>query len=176
MKSEAVKDLEKIFLNRQVSDKSEGKKYEEYLAPITTIMNTEKTTNIKSSEIMTPLNSLNSLNGEGENYEEIKREEKRKSEDLRGYGMVENPFPEYMPAGTLIDYCNLFAISKYWQKFEGSFSKGNKDGPGTIFLTNGHIFSGTFKDDLANGKGAVFIDGEVMLKGIWRDNILVTKF
>ena len=70
----------------------------------------------------------------------------------------------------------MFNIGKHWQKFEGSFSEGNKNGPGTIFLTNGHLFNGVFKDDLANGKGAVYIDGQIVLKGLWKDNRLVTKY
>ena len=89
---------------------------------------------------------------------------------------MENPCPIFLEPGAALDYGNLFNVGKYWSKFEGSFRKGNKDGPGTIFLTNGHLFNGNFKEDLANGKGAVFINGEMVLKGTWHDNILLTKF
>ncbi len=51
-----------------------------------------------------------------------------------------------------------------------------KEGPGTIYLANGHLFTGFFVQDLANGKGSVFINGELALKGTWRDNLLVTEF
>lgn len=65
-------------------------------------------------------------------------------------------------------------IGKSWFKFEGCFIGGLKEGPGTIYLVNGNLFTGNFSKDLANGKGAVYENGELVLKGTWSNNILIT--
>lgn len=75
--------------------------------------------------------------------------------------------------GGKIKYDNLYNIGKFWTKFEGNFVNGCKEGPGTIYLSNGNIFTGVFDRDLANGKGAVYVDGDLVLKGAWKDNLLV---
>ena len=95
------------------------------------------------------------------------------SED-NGYGVVYNPCPDY--SNEAIDYSNLYNVGRKWTRFEGSFVKGNKDGPGNIYLSNGYLFSGMFKGDVAEGKGSVCFDGKVLLKGTWRNNKLQTSF
>ena len=106
----------------------------------------------------------------------LQEKKKIKESSTSGYGIVRNPYPHYPSPNEKIDFKNLYNIGQMWLRFEGSFKDGNKEGPGNIYLTNGHLFSGTFKKDLAEGRGGVFYQGKTLLKGIWRNNILVTKF
>jgi len=44
-------------------------------------------------------------------------------------------------------------LGEYWVKYEGDFLDDNKEGIGTLYLSNGDVFTGEFKNDLVHGKG-----------------------
>lgn len=54
------------------------------------------------------------------------------------------------------DYTNFDEINDYWIKYSGNFFEDNKEGKGTLFLSNGDLYKGDFKDDMIDGKG-IFI-------------------
>jgi hypothetical protein len=61
-------------------------------------------------------------------------------------------------------------VEEYWTKYDGEFKDDNKEGFGTLYLSNGEKFSGTFKKDFVNGPGTFFkLDGTTIY-GIWINN------
>lgn len=49
------------------------------------------------------------------------------------------------------DYRNFELLGERWIRFEGDFKSDNKDGIGTLYLSNDEKFIGKFKDDFIHG-------------------------
>eukprot|EP01017_Pseudomicrothorax_dubius_P015173 TRINITY_DN1759_c0_g1_i4.p1 TRINITY_DN1759_c0_g1~~TRINITY_DN1759_c0_g1_i4.p1 ORF type:complete len:227 (+),score=58.37 TRINITY_DN1759_c0_g1_i4:103-783(+) len=88
-----------------------------------------------------------------------------------GKGVVYNEVP--VPMNAPFRYENFDTLGDYWLKYEGEFYEDNKEGLGTLFLTNNECFTGEFRNDVADGKGTFHrIDGTVAV-GEWRNNQLI---
>lgn len=59
-----------------------------------------------------------------------------------------------------------------WQRYEGKFEKGMRDGFGILFFINGDHYMGNFKEGLFKGQGTYTCPGEYSLVGKWDNNIL----
>ncbi|CAD8101391.1 unnamed protein product [Paramecium primaurelia] len=94
------------------------------------------------------------------------------SEDqFHGFGTLYNEHPQY--SEECFDYRDFDNVEDYWTKYSGSFKMDNKEGQGSLHLTNGERFVGCFERDLINGKGVFYrMDGK-MMEGRWVDNKLV---
>eukprot|EP01017_Pseudomicrothorax_dubius_P040946 TRINITY_DN649_c0_g2_i1.p1 TRINITY_DN649_c0_g2~~TRINITY_DN649_c0_g2_i1.p1 ORF type:complete len:1064 (+),score=305.53 TRINITY_DN649_c0_g2_i1:140-3331(+) len=91
-----------------------------------------------------------------------------------GKGIVFNELPVALNGP--FRYENFDLLGDFWYKYEGEFVEDNKEGQGTLFLTNNEIFSGEFRNDAADGCGAFQrMDGTVV-NGEWRSNKLVRQF
>ncbi|CAD8212821.1 unnamed protein product [Paramecium octaurelia] len=94
------------------------------------------------------------------------------SEDqFHGFGTLYNEHPQLSEEG--FDYRDFDNVEDYWMKYSGNFKLDNKEGQGSLHLTNGERFVGSFERDLINGKGVFYrMDGK-MMEGRWVDNKLV---
>lgn len=93
-----------------------------------------------------------------------------RSGKYHGFGTLYNRAPQTLtnPSG----YKDLETVSEYWYKYEGEFLEGERDGFGTIYLTNSEKFSGCFKRNRAEGYGTYYKKGGQVINGIWADNKL----
>ena len=84
----------------------------------------------------------------------------------------ESPCPLYED----FDFNDFDNIDEFWIKYEGTFSDDNKEGKGTLFLTNGENFMGNFKNDAINGNGVYYgKDGRIIIEGFWINNKLISN-
>ena len=70
-----------------------------------------------------------------------------------GHGILFNPLnkeerEEQSESGP---YTDLNEVCDNWEKYEGSFKNDEKNGVGTLFISNGDVFFGQFEDDMASG-------------------------
>lgn len=73
------------------------------------------------------------------------------------------------------NYTDFDNVDEYWTHYEGQFKDDNKEGVGTLFLTNGEKFVGNFYKDYVNGPGTFYnLYGEA-IQGYWEDNKLVQQ-
>lgn len=71
-----------------------------------------------------------------------------------GFGILYNENPaELRQPYNFSDFDN---VDEYWTKYEGNFRDDNKEGHGTLFLSNGEKFIGTFDKDFVNGPGTYY--------------------
>lgn len=68
------------------------------------------------------------------------------------------------------DYTDFDHINDYWVKYEGKFQDDNKEGFGTLYLTNGDIFQGNFEQDAVNGPGTYIKKNGQRIDGFWHNN------
>lgn len=64
-------------------------------------------------------------------------------------------------------------IFSFWIKYSGNFDQDNKEGQGTLYLTNGERFVGTFQKDFINGAGIFYCVNGKVLDGRWSNNKLI---
>ena len=64
----------------------------------------------------------------------------------------ENPVQLNQP----FDYEDFDLIDDYWTKYDGEFLEDNKEGFGTLYISNGEKFSGIFRQDYISGKGTYY--------------------
>lgn len=92
------------------------------------------------------------------------------SDKLHGYGVLYNEQPGYAETG--IDYRTLSNVRDAWVKYEGNFVEDEKQGEGTLFLSNGEYWRGQWMKDLPNGKGVFKTRGGDLVKGVWVMGVL----
>lgn len=66
-----------------------------------------------------------------------------------GFGRLFNDEPRQLLGS--FDYKDFEQIEDYWTKYEGEFSKDDKQGKGKLYLTNGEYYEGEFQNDLVSG-------------------------
>eukprot|EP01017_Pseudomicrothorax_dubius_P014139 TRINITY_DN1653_c0_g1_i2.p1 TRINITY_DN1653_c0_g1~~TRINITY_DN1653_c0_g1_i2.p1 ORF type:complete len:503 (+),score=78.13 TRINITY_DN1653_c0_g1_i2:44-1552(+) len=72
-----------------------------------------------------------------------------------------------------VDYRNFSTLGNRWERYEGHFKRGRKDGLGTLFLTKGQMYTGEFERDQVHGFGRFILNQTMELTGEWENNILV---
>jgi len=91
---------------------------------------------------------------------------------FEGFGVLYNENPAslegYYSEG--FDYKDFNNVDEFWTKYEGEFKEDNKEGYGTLLLSNGEKFSGTFKEDFVTGPGTFFKRNGQVVNGIWYKN------
>lgn len=99
-----------------------------------------------------------------------------KNNTFDGKGIIYNLTPEELEPQK--NYSNdLNQVGNGWIKYEGKFSKGAKDGFGTLFLSNGDTFTGNFNADNVDGRGSyTFEHKKELIAGNWENNILKMSF
>jgi hypothetical protein len=99
-----------------------------------------------------------------------------KESTFHGKGIVYNLTPEEAEPGKVY-MKDLNEIENAWEKYEGKFSKGSKQGFGTLTLTNGETFTGQFESDNVHGRGSYVTEGgKKLIPGVWENNILKRTF
>ncbi|CAD8089440.1 unnamed protein product [Paramecium primaurelia] len=94
------------------------------------------------------------------------------SEDqFQGHGTLYNEHPQ--PLQESFDYRDFDNVEDYWIKYSGNFDQDNKEGQGTLYLTNGERFVGTFQKDFINGPGIFYCMNGKIMDGRWVNNKLV---
>jgi len=73
------------------------------------------------------------------------------------------------------DYTDFDMVEDHWIRYEGQFFDDNKEGFGSLFLTNSELYSGNFKNDLVNGQGTFYQKDGNAIQGMWSDNRLQRK-
>ncbi len=63
-----------------------------------------------------------------------------KDDKFNGKGTVYNEMP--LKFDLEFDYSNFDLLGEYWVKYEGDFIDDNKEGIGTLYLSNGDWFTG----------------------------------
>ncbi|EGR33677.1 protein kinase domain protein [Ichthyophthirius multifiliis] len=91
---------------------------------------------------------------------------------FEGYGILYNENPLNLDQ-QLFEYKNLDNVDEYWIKYDGQFKDDNKEGFGTLFLSNGEKFCGLFQRDNANGTGSFFCKDGNIINGKWDQNKLM---
>ncbi|KAM3146948.1 hypothetical protein pb186bvf_001102 [Paramecium bursaria] len=66
-------------------------------------------------------------------------------DQFQGYGTLYNERP--MQLEEPFDYKDFDNVEDFWIKYSGNFEVDNKEGQGTLYLTNGERFVGTFERD-----------------------------
>ncbi|CAD8165162.1 unnamed protein product [Paramecium pentaurelia] len=116
----------------------------------------------------------NKMHGEGTLYYGTGQpayEGKWNEDQFHGFGTLYNEHPQMLEES--FDYRDFDYVEDYWMKYSGNFQMDNKEGQGSLHLTNGERFVGWFERDLINGKGVFYrMDGK-MMEGRWVDNKLV---
>ena len=65
--------------------------------------------------------------------------------------------------------------SRYTVSYEGSFSKGERSGQGSVTLSDGSVMKGSFKDgDLVGNKGTMVSPEGAKVAGLWKGDLLVS--
>ena len=62
----------------------------------------------------------------------------------------------------------------FWVKYEGQFYDDNKEGQGTMFLSNGERFVGAFSKDFIEGAGLFYCKNGRVVDGKWQSNKLLS--
>eukprot|EP01017_Pseudomicrothorax_dubius_P048293 TRINITY_DN8765_c0_g2_i3.p1 TRINITY_DN8765_c0_g2~~TRINITY_DN8765_c0_g2_i3.p1 ORF type:complete len:177 (-),score=48.14 TRINITY_DN8765_c0_g2_i3:162-653(-) len=97
-----------------------------------------------------------------------------KDDKFWGKGTVYNDLPAGLP--TSFRYEDFDLLGDCWLRYEGEFVEDNKEGLGSLFLTNNERYYGEFKNDFVHGRGNFYkLDG-TMVAGEWRHNQLVCIF
>ncbi|KAL4466540.1 hypothetical protein ABPG72_010591 [Tetrahymena utriculariae] len=94
-----------------------------------------------------------------------------RNDQFNGKGTVYNESPAQIIGE--FDYKNFDNLGEYWVKYEGDFKDDNKEGIGTIYLSNGDRFTGNFNNDFVHGQGTYFRENKNPVSGIWDCNHLV---
>ncbi|CAD8122921.1 unnamed protein product [Paramecium sonneborni] len=116
----------------------------------------------------------NKMHGEGTLYYGTGQpayEGQWKEDQFQGYGTLYNEHPQLLQE--CFDYRDFDNVEDYWSKYSGNFEMDNKEGQGSLHLTNGERFVGGFQRDCVNGKGVFYSMGGKMMEGIWVENKLV---
>lgn len=74
------------------------------------------------------------------------------------------------------DYKDFKGLQRKWDRYEGSFKKGYKEGFGTLYLSNGEIFHGNFEKDRVNGEGTFIRKGGEIVIGRWKDDEMILVY
>ena len=99
-----------------------------------------------------------------------------KNGTFHGRGIIYNLTPEELEAEKLYSD-DLNQIGNGWEKYEGLFNQGAKNGFGTLFLTNGDTFTGNFSLDNVEGRGSYAKPSKKkVIAGVWKENILKSSF
>jgi len=77
-----------------------------------------------------------------------------KDDKFNGKGTVFNEQP--LPIDGNFDFTNFDNLGEHWVKYEGDFIDDNKEGMGTLYLSNNDKFSGCFVNDLVHGRGTYY--------------------
>ncbi|CAK68131.1 unnamed protein product (macronuclear) [Paramecium tetraurelia] len=116
----------------------------------------------------------NKMHGEGKLYYGTGQpayEGKWNEDQFDGFGTLYNEHPQMLEES--FDYRDFDYVEDYWIKYSGNFWMDNKEGQGSLHLTNGERFVGQFERDLINGRGVFYRRDGKMMEGRWVDNKLV---
>jgi len=97
-----------------------------------------------------------------------------KEDKFHGKGVVYNEVPAQLRGE--FDFTNFDNVGNFWVKYEGWFINDNKEGSGTLILSNGERFQGYFKDDMVSGRGMFYTLKGKVVKGEWWQNKLARQF
>lgn len=62
-----------------------------------------------------------------------------------------------------------------WERFEGQYIEGKKNGLGSLFMLNGDLFVGKFVNDAVEGRGSYTSKSGKIRIGLWKDNLLIKE-
>jgi hypothetical protein len=94
-----------------------------------------------------------------------------KGDKFHGKGILANEKPEQSTSD--FDYRDFDKLKNLWIKFDGEFCNDNKEGFGTLWLTNGERYVGQFKDDFVHGSGTYFTKDGRKIQGVWDRNKII---
>ncbi|CAK75462.1 unnamed protein product (macronuclear) [Paramecium tetraurelia] len=92
------------------------------------------------------------------------------NDKFQGKGTLYNEEPQMLFGQ--FDYGDFDQVGEYWTKYVGQFNDDNKEGQGTLYLSNGEKFEGTFLQDLISGFGRYFKANGQEVQGRWWRNKL----
>ncbi|CAD8152519.1 unnamed protein product [Paramecium pentaurelia] len=92
------------------------------------------------------------------------------NDKFQGKGTLYNEEPQMLFSD--FDYGDFDQVGEYWTKYFGQFHEDNKEGQGTLFLSNGDKFEGNFLQDLVSGPGKyIKANGQVFSGRWWRNKL-----
>ncbi|CAD8082848.1 unnamed protein product [Paramecium sonneborni] len=90
---------------------------------------------------------------------------------FQGYGVLYNEITSQL--NEPFNYQDFDHIEDFWTKYEGEFNDDNKEGQGTLYLSNGEKFCGQFFKDYINGFGLFHTQNQKLVEGRWINNKLI---
>ncbi|CAD8171065.1 unnamed protein product [Paramecium octaurelia] len=90
---------------------------------------------------------------------------------FQGYGVLYNEMASQL--NEPFNYQDFDHIEDFWTKYEGEFNDDNKEGQGTLYLSNGEKFCGQFLKDYINGFGLFHTKNQKIVEGRWVNNKLI---
>jgi hypothetical protein len=91
-----------------------------------------------------------------------------------GNGVLYNAEPSSL--NQRFDGTDFLKLGKGWQKYQGVFRKGKKNGFGKLYLLNGDVFVGHFVNDTIHGRGSYTKFNQKPAVGMWDCNKLAYYF
>ncbi|CAK73287.1 unnamed protein product (macronuclear) [Paramecium tetraurelia] len=92
------------------------------------------------------------------------------NDKFQGSGTLYNEEPQALYGD--FDYGDFDRIGDYWTRYIGQFNQDNKEGQGTLYLSNGDRFEGNFLQDLINGPGRyIKKNGQIISAKWWRNKL-----
>lgn len=76
------------------------------------------------------------------------------------------------PLNTSYDFHNFDQVGMKWRSFQGEFLHDQKDGKGTLILSNGEYLTACWKANKVNGKGEFHATDGNIICGSWINNLL----
>ncbi|CAD8063264.1 unnamed protein product [Paramecium sonneborni] len=92
------------------------------------------------------------------------------NDKFEGKGTLYNEEPQSL--FTEFDYRDFDQVGEFWTKYVGLFHDDNKEGQGTLYLSNGDKFEGNFLQDLVSGPGKYIKSNGQFVSGRWWRNKL----
>ena len=92
-----------------------------------------------------------------------------KNGKFHGKGSLYNKNPGFLRNFDPQDFSKL---GNGWNKYEGEFEEGAREGRGMLYLMNGDIFEGDFRRDVVHGRGVIRTEEGGIFFGEWNYGIM----
>lgn len=88
---------------------------------------------------------------------------------FHGKGSLYNKNPGFLRTFDPQDFSKL---GDGWNKYEGEFEEGAREGRGMLYLMNGDVFEGDFRRDVVHGRGVIRTEEGGVFFGEWNYGIM----